>query len=151
VQNVGHYISRDAQMAEVVLPAGTDDPDTVDGTDVFIIYWTEFTSWTSDPGVTPPITSIKHKITYNLTNDGRVIRYHYKNTNLIGGQEHTWDYPAIDEFPYPESVTPIAQFITDCDYNQGTGILTVTASTGGYESKSETREYEVMPRPDEMY
>lgn len=150
VQNAGYHISRDAQMAEVIKNADTDDPDTVNGTDVLILYWTEFTVWSLTEEGTD-IYSIKHKVTYNLTDDERLLRYHYKNTALVDGQEHTWDYPAIDEFPNQESVTHIAQYITVCDYNQGTNTLAVTAYVGGYKPQSETRTYEIDPRPDTIY
>jgi prepilin-type N-terminal cleavage/methylation domain-containing protein len=153
VQSVGHWVTRDTQMAEKIEPSETDDPDTTEGTDILTLYWTQYTSWTFNvvDGVGELIiTSIKHKITYNL-DDERLLRYHYKNTDLVDGLDHTWDYPAIDEFPFLNSVTPVAQFITYCDYNQGTDILTVTASVSGFEPKSETREYEIIPRPDEMY
>lgn len=141
VQNTGYWISSDIQMADEIY-LDTDDPDTEDGIDVLVVYRTEFTTWSDEE-----VLSVKHRVTYNLTDDNRLMRYQWSTD----AAEHTGGYPAINEFPNQESVTLIARDITVCDYNQGTNTLTVTASVGGWQPQTETRTYETMPRPAIIY
>ncbi len=143
VQNAGYHISRDAQMAETV--DTSDDPGTEDITEILTVIWTEYHDWKSEPvldeedniiGYVSPIT--KHKIIYTL-DDNRLDRHEYR-TPVIREDE------PIEYSLY--SVTRVAQYITLCEYNQDSNVLTVTATTGGFKSQTETRTYEINPRPD---
>ena len=153
VQQVGHWMSEDGQMADLI--DIENDSATVGGSDILILRWTEYTYWyTPVVGVDPPeVTkmSIKHKVTYNLTDDDRLIRHHYTNRDPSGdplGYPHEDEYPDIDQFPTLESLTLIAQYITVCEYNQGTNILSVTAEVSGFMPSGETRTYVIEPRID---
>jgi prepilin-type N-terminal cleavage/methylation domain-containing protein len=149
VQNVGYWINRDGPMAEKIEPAITDDPDTPEegGTDVLVMYYTQYTSWVTDEEGTA-ILSIKHKVTYYLTDEGQLLRYHH--TTEEGS--HTPGFPTIDSFPnepdYDPAVIHVADFISVVEFIDNK--LTVTATTGGFNSQSETRTYEIDPRPDEI-
>jgi len=117
VQNAGHWISQDAQMAQEV---------NIGGASVFLtLTWTE---WGED--------STENMVTYTITVDDELKRSHSEN----GG-------------------TPIemivARFIdtdptkTKCNRIGNVLRVTVTAAVGDYpETVSETRVYEITPRPN---
>lgn len=121
VQNAGYWVSHDAQMAQDVAPAeeSVDDPD---GTRFpLTLTWTD---WSSD----------EHEVTYNIV-DNKLTRSYSVNEGEA-------------------SQTLIAKFIdstnTSCYKNEeGILTLTITAKLGaGSQVASETRVYEVIPRPD---
>ncbi len=123
VQNAGYWVSRDAQMAQSVEP----DPDP-DGFPLTLT-WTD---WDGDG----------YQVVYTLVDD-KLQREHYTNRDI---------------YPNPDATTLVAQYIdpepakTNCDFAGGVLTLTVTASLGGdWQEASETRIYEVVPRPDEVY
>jgi len=75
-----------------------------------------------------------HQVIYTLLVDNKLQREHYTNLNL-------------------DATTIVAEYIdpdeTSCVWDDGTGTLTltVTATVGGWQPASETRVYEVIPRP----
>ncbi len=82
--------------------------------------WTEF-------GVDGDV----HRVVYSLTVDNELMRTY----SINGG---------------PSVTTFVAQYITLIQVTQGAGdqyVLTVTAYVGGYREASETRTYEIIPRP----
>jgi len=72
-----------------------------------------------------------HLVEYTIT-DGKMRRSHY-----------------VDGVPSAETL--VAQYIdssqTSCQFSDGMLTLTVTAAIGGYKPASETRTYEITPRP----
>ena len=72
-----------------------------------------------------------HLVEYTIT-DGKIRRSHY-----------------VDGVPSAETL--VAQYIdssqTLCQFSDGMLTLTVTAAIGGYKPASETRTYEITPRP----
>jgi len=119
VQNAGYWISHDTQMAQsVALTAGPDGFPLT-------LTWAD---WDSGD---------VHKVVYTLLADNKLQREHYTNLN-------------------PDATTFVAEYIdpdpakTNC-YEDADGVLifTVTATVGsGSQEESETRVYEVMPRPN---
>jgi len=130
VQNAGYWFSRDAQMAQIVElteppeenPVGTRFPVTLTRTDLE--------------------TNEKHEVTYSLEKIGEGPWQLKRSHSINGGQP---------------SETIVAQYInpslgnTSCEFldtdEDGTGdrlIFKVTAKVG---EGSETRIYEVSPRP----
>lgn len=145
VQNTGYHISRDTKMAENI--DINDDPETTDITEVFTIFWTEVSKWKSEPlGDVDEVISeiIRHKIVYTL-DDGIIHRIEYY-TDKIREDDDDYVYPAGNRIE-----TRVAQYITEFNFSMATNILTVTATTGGFGSQTETRSYEVEPRPDTIY
>jgi len=77
----------------------------------------------------------------------------------IGGDEHQVVYTLVgDELKREyyinsvlEATTLVAQYIdsgqTICEFSDGVLTLTITASIGGYKPATETRTYEITPRP----
>lgn len=129
VQNAGHWFSRDAQMAQMVKlewpvenPVGTRFPLT--------LTWTDWE------------TNQEHQVTYSLENMTGGAKQLKRSHSINGGQP---------------SETIVAQYIipglalTSCEFtdNNGDGtadtlIFKITATVG---EESETRVYEVNPRP----
>ena len=116
VQNAGYWVSRDAQMAQVVEPAG-ELVDTPAGTGFpLTLTWTEW--------------------------DGTVNEITY----ILEGTELWRDYDGQRD--------PVAQFVnpdpekTRCEFTDGKLTFTITATVGSNsQAQSETRIYEVKPRP----
>ena len=122
VQNAGYWVSHDGQMAQIVEP--TEDSDGFPLT----LTWTD---WDSGD---------VYQVVYTLLlADNKLQREHYTNLN-------------------PDATTFVAEYIdpdplmTKCEFTDtdGDGVgdkltLTVTATLG---TQSETRTYEVVPRPD---
>ena len=83
--------------------------------------WTEF-----------GIDGDEHQVVYTLVGD-ELKREYYINSVL-------------------EATTFVAQYIdsgqTICEFSDGVLTLTITASIGGYKPATETRTYEITPRPD---
>jgi prepilin-type N-terminal cleavage/methylation domain-containing protein len=75
----------------------------------------------------------EHQVVYTLVGD-QLKREHYTNRTIN---------------PDPDATTFIAQYIDSisCQFAGGELTLTVSASVGGYRPASETRTYEVVPRP----
>jgi len=117
VQNAGYWISRDAQMAQTV------DTGEFSGFPLTLT-WTEY-----------GVDGDEHQVVYTLA-DNKLQREHYTNraTN-----------------PAPDATTFVADHIntanTSCALDGSKLTLTVTASIGGFKPASETRVYEVVPRP----
>ena len=122
VQNAGYWVSHDVQMAQNVALAdeSVDDPD---GTRFpLTLSWTE---WGSNE---------VHQVVYSLLADNKFQRSH-----SING---TTEASIIAEFidPDPEK--------TKCEFTNGALTFTVTATVGsGLQGQSETRIYEIVPRP----
>jgi len=143
VQSAGHFISRDAQMG--TLFSTSDDPVTIDKTEILTINWTEYWSWKtelSDPEDenSPRTISliIGHKVAYSL-DEGILLRNEYQT--VVIREDDPLEYS-------PYSTTQIAKYITICEYNLGSNTLTVTAEIAGLEPRAETRVYNIEPRPD---
>jgi len=117
VQNAGYWISHDAQMAWSVEPAD-ESVDEPDGTRFPLTL-----TWIDWDGT-------MNEITYALVG-GELQRSH-----SISGNTET---------------SIVAQYIdstqTICQFANGKLTLTVTATVGGWQPASETRTYEVIPRP----
>ena len=117
VQNAGHWISQDAQMAQEVLPSGAT------GFNPLTLTWTEW------------VDSTENVVTYSITVDDELKRSHSED----GGA--------------PIEMI-VARYIdltnTSCLVTaDGVLVVTITAAVGDYpETVSETRVYEVTPRPN---
>ncbi len=120
VQNAGYWISHDAQMAESVEPEAAPDPDGFPLT----------LTWTDRNGD-------EHKVVYTLLADNTLQRDHYTNYDPVTN-------------PDPDATSVVARYIDSisCQFAGGKLVFTVTASVGsGSHERSETRTYEVIPRP----
>ncbi len=122
VQNAGYWVSRDAQMAQDVAP----DPG---GTGFpLILTWTDWE------------TGDVYQVEYTL--------------DLVDNKLQR-SYSVDDGSTVVTTETIVAQFIdsaeTDLNFTDGKLTLTVTAALSGWQPASETRTYEVIPRPDEVY
>jgi hypothetical protein len=93
-----------------------------------------------DPENSPRTISliIGHRVAYTL-DEGVLIRNEYQTAVIR--EDDPLDYSLY-------STTQIARYITVCDYNLGSNTLTVTADIAGLEPQTETRIYEIEPRPD---
>jgi prepilin-type N-terminal cleavage/methylation domain-containing protein len=108
VQSVGYWVSHDAQMAQIVTPAGNFDL----ATDDLVLSWTEW-------------NGTQRQVTYRLA-DGDLTRNYSGNSVTIG--QHI------------ESATGT--------FASNKLTFTITATVGsGSRAESETRKYEVYPRP----
>ena len=121
VQNAGYWISHDAQMAQSV---DTND-DMVPPEEVLTLAW-DLTEY----------GGTEHQVIYTLVGN-ELKRAHYTNSSL-------------------DATTIVAQYIDSIEvvprpFAGGKLTLTVTASLSGWQPASETRIYEVVPRPDEVY
>ncbi len=122
VQEAGYWLSRDAQMAQSI-STGDDPPGT--GFPLTLI-WTEY-----------GVDGDEHQVVYTLLADNKLKREHY--TNRFAD-------------PDPDATAIVAQFVdssgTSCQLTGDVLVLTVTATVGtGSQQASETRTYEVTPRP----
>ena len=135
VQNVGFRVNRDGQMAHDV--SVVDDPGT-EAVEVITLTWYEY-YWDEE---NPSRHGDAHRVIYTFDPEsGKVNRDYY-----FAG------YPE-DETPYEfefQGTAVIAEYIESMvalplgnNYE-----LTVTATTGGFQSQSETRTYEIKPRPE---
>ena len=116
VQNAGHWISHDAQMAQEVDPSGAT------GFDSLTLTWTEWEDGT------------ENVVTYTIVGD-ELKRSHSK---IPGGTSE------MIVARYIDSTNTSCQVTAD-----GVLMVTVTATVGDYpETVSETRVYEVTPRPN---
>ena len=122
VQNVGYRISRDIQMAQSVSADNLTPPDFL------ILSWTEGNS------------GDKYKVVYTLEalpESGAKILL--RNQSINGEASNTLLVAQYID-PDPEK--------TKCEFANGILSLTVTATVGnGSLKESETRTYELIPRP----
>ena len=126
VQNAGYWISHDGQMAQdapVIVNNGGGQLESI------TLTWTE---WDSGD---------ENQVVYSLLEDNSLQREHYINYDPVTN-------------PDPDATTIVAQFIdpepenTKCEFANRVLTLTVTATVGGgWQEGSETRVYEVLPRP----
>jgi prepilin-type N-terminal cleavage/methylation domain-containing protein len=125
VQSAGYWVSHDAQMAKSITPPGGGFPLT--------LTWEEWEVWGEDPK--------NHEVIYTL--EDKKLR-----------REHVTEDPKGN---ITTEVAFVAEYInsddenTYCDWDDEGRVLIfkVTATVGGGMSvESETRTYEVMPRPD---
>ncbi len=119
VENAGHWISRDTLMAQIV---DTEDDAETPETELVTLTWAEYND------------GDEHQVVYTIVDD-ELKREHYTNSVL-------------------DATTMVAQYIdtdptkTNCVFTSGKLTLTVTATLGGWpESATETRVYEIIPRP----
>jgi len=134
VQYVGHWLTRDVPMAQVVQT--TEDADGLPLT----LTWE---SWDDDPsdGIPPDEYQVVYQIAY-VNEDGVTIkklrRDHYTNRSVD---------------PDPDSTIYVAKYMdsdplkTNCSFSEPVLSFTVTANVGGgLSSMSETRTYEIAHR-----
>jgi len=97
-------------------------PDTGDTGFPLTLTWTD---WDSGD---------EYQVVYSLIEDNKLQREHYTNRDIN---------------PDPNTTTFVAQYIASisCQFTGGELTLTVTATVGGWKPASETRTYEVIPRP----
>jgi len=119
VQNAGYWISHDAQMAQ-------QEPVIVnDGGQLESIFLT-WEGW----------DTTLHEVTYTLE-DTELKRSYWNDTGETSEI-------LVAQYINPDSAK------TKCDFTDGVLTLTVTASVGTWPKvESETRVYEVIPRPDQ--
>ena len=126
VQSAGYWVSHDVLMAQEVELAdeAVDDPD---GTRFpFTLTWTE---WDTNKVI---------QVVYSL--DGN--NFHRTRTANPGEPSETTSEAIIAEFIDPAPAN------TKCEFTDGKLTFTVTATMGaGSQEESETRTYEVVPRP----
>ncbi len=120
VQSAGYYISRDAEMAQIINTV--DDLETTDIIELVSLRWTDW-------------NGVNYRSDYTITiADGELKRSYY-----------------VGDVPTSENI--IARYIvpglgvTNLELDGNKLILTVTASVEGFRSASETRVYEITPRP----
>jgi len=151
VQQVGHWVSRDMIMANVIDTSNSDDPDLTEpegSLNVLIVYWFDIETWDPDMG----IQAVKHKVVYNLTAEGQLYRYNfddyyeldeYASELAIDGSE-TW---------VPVDTMLVAVYIEQdafAIYSGGSGQyeMDVTAHVTGFQPAIETRTYDIERRPE---
>ena len=131
VENTGHWVSQDAQMAQTV--STVDDGETAE-TEVLTLFWV---GWEREDGGDQLIDTYEVDYTY----DANQIRRNEKVTTEV--------YDSNGHFIETlENLTStlIAEYITALSVSQVDGkvVLTVTASVG---EAAEDRTYEIIPRP----
>ena len=118
VQSAGYWLSFDAQMAQDV---------DVSGASGFPLTLT-WTDWSGD----------EYQVVYSLTVGDKLLREHYTNRDIN---------------PAPDNTAYVGEYIdslnTNCTVTDGKLTLNVTATVGtNPHAQSETRVYEVIPRPN---
>jgi prepilin-type N-terminal cleavage/methylation domain-containing protein len=119
VQNAGYWISHDTQMAQSV--DTDDDPVTIDEVELVILTWEEY-SFDGDGDA--------HRVAYTIE-DNKLQRSYSVND----GDSET---AIVAELIVIDEIEFVGDKLT----------LTVTATVGGFKPASETRTYEITPRPD---
>lgn len=149
VQNVGYWVSRDAVQAMEVSTA--DNGDTPDDLEVLTLTWYEYQEVFDEDG-TAVISYTRgegRRAVYILVDDK--LRRDYWNIEYIEDVE--------TDFMFTGTATYIAEYIeydpenpdlTSFVVSGNNIILTVTATTGGFQSQSETRIYEIQTRPADV-
>ena len=125
VEHAVHWISRDAQMAQIVEP--TADPDGFPLT----LSWTE---WNDDD------TKTENEVIYSIVGD-ELKRSHYVNP---GEPSETLVETVVVSYINSDPD------MTNCEFSDGVLTFEITAAVGYGSSQeaSETRVCEVIPRPD---
>jgi prepilin-type N-terminal cleavage/methylation domain-containing protein len=124
VQTAGYWVSRDGLQAQVV---DVDDNPETEGTEILILQWTDW----DDKDL--------HQIQYSLQD------------MPSGGLKKLWRYETITpEMGAPTSqTTMVAQYIdasaTSCQWDGSQITFEVTATL---EQQTESRTYEIKPRPE---
>ena len=127
VQNAGYWVSHDAQMAQIVK---LDDPETTGVTEFLTLTWTDW-----DNGD-------EYQAVYTLLADNKLQREHYTNRHINPDPDTTI---FVAEYVNPDPLMTKCEFTdTDGDGVEDKLTLTVTATV---DTQSETRVYEVIPRP----
>ncbi len=118
VQNAGYWVSHDVQMAQSV--DTTDDPETTE-LELVTLTWTDWE------------TGDVHQVVYTLA-DNKLQR-----SSSVNDESPTVTFAA--EFVDPDN--------TSCAFDGDVLTLTITVTVGSGEPQeaSETRIYEIMPRP----
>ena len=119
VRNAGHWISRDALMAQSVEPDEDDDTGFP-----LTLTWTEYGD-----------DADEHQVVYRLENN-KLQREHYTNRDTNPDPDAT---TFVAQFIDP---TPAK---TNCDFTDGVLTVNITAEVN---DKKETRTFQVKPRPD---
>ena len=125
VQNAGYRVSRDAQMAQSVV---FDDPATTEVLEFLTLSWTD---WDSDDG---------HRVAYTLESiSGSGLKNLQRSYSVNDGEP---DETIVAQYVDPSPTK------TDCDFTGGKLTFTVTVTiSSGLQQESETRVYEITPRP----
>jgi len=119
VRNAGHWISRDAQTAKEV----NDNP----GSPKLL----ELTVWDNSAG------TANHTVTYTFVDAADDLKELRRDLNDVPGI-------AVAEYIDPDN--------TSCSWDEVERVLTVTITArmpGWKDDKTETRTFEIKPRPDE--
>jgi prepilin-type N-terminal cleavage/methylation domain-containing protein len=132
VENAIHYIIRDAQMAQEI-----DTDYDADGFP-FPLYLT-WTEWDADVDANP---EYKHEVTYTLDDGSNELQRHHVAYDAIGGENKN-DTNVVARYIDPDPDK------TNCGYIGGVLNLELTATITGFPKEiSETRNVEIIPRPD---
>lgn len=137
VQNAGHWISRDAQMAQSIVLG--DDGDTED-IEILTLTWVGW-EWLDKHG-NQFIDSYKVRYTYDSNKLWRCQTITRKEYNDAGQPVEPPDPPAP-----PPSTTFIADYITDITTEPMVGNKLTVTITAKVDEAEEVRTYEIMPRP----
>lgn len=122
VQNAGYWISRDTLMAQSVTTDNLTLPDFL------LLSWTDESS------------GDVYQVVYTLENMSEGGLQKLLRSQSINGVASSTTFVA--QYIAPESAK------TKCEFTNGTLTLTVTATVGdGSPARSETRTYQVVPRP----
>ena len=120
VRSAGYWVSHDVLMAQdlVLSDEAVDDPDG--SRFPFTVTWSDWTS------------TEEHTVVYSIVDD-ELQRAHSINSGAA-------TVAVVAEFIDPEN--------TGCEYSDGTLVFTVTVTVGaGSAAQTETRVYEIVPRP----
>ncbi len=166
VQQAGHWISQDLMMADFVIPWPNEGPPDIsslpDKFPVLTIYWFEYKDFEVDDGEGGTYdTSIKHKVTYELsvTDQGSNPFFRYHWVTDVSEHESPIDYTAYDEENWtPVSNTQIARHIafrdledfkiTPSSSSSSYYDIKITSFVPGFRPAEEARTYEIKVRPD---
>ncbi len=137
VQNAGYWLSHDGKMAQIVeLAEGPLEENPVGTKFPLKLTWTDW-------------DGTEHQVIYTLEVGGEPKQLQRQYLTCAAGGS-----------PMGDETTIVAQFIdvsidpdtgkprTNCDFTGGKLVFTVTAAVGGdWQQASETRVYQVKPRP----
>jgi len=121
VRDAGYWVSHDTVMAQAE-PIIGDDPGTPAVEEFLTLTWSD---WESGE---------VHQVTYTLEDMTGELKQFARNLSVNG----TTETSVVAQFINPHPAK------TRCDFTSGKLIFTVTATVGG---ESETRIYEIVPRP----
>ncbi|MBN1370014.1 MAG: type II secretion system protein [Dehalococcoidaceae bacterium] len=153
VQQVGHWVSRDMIMANVIDTSNSDDPDLVepgDSMNVLRVYWFDIQGW--DP--TLERTYFKHKIVYNLTSEGLLYRHHFETGEIVEpiAEAGNLEIDGTETWTLVDTMLVAVYIEQDAFaiYSSGSGQyeMDVTAHVTGFQPALETRTYDIKRRPE---